>query len=568
MILQEIASFINQDKFDSVIENMTAQLGIFKLPEVRNEAMNHYAAGSAERRKLVEAYERVKKDAPHRVPLIINGKSVSGGAGTGQQRSPSKHSLVLANYQQASVEQINEAIHGALAAKHSWEAMPFNDRAAIFLKAADLISTKYRYALMAATMIGQGKNAWQAEIDAAAELIDFFRFNCKYAEEIYSQQPPMNSPTVWNRVEYRPLEGFVLAVSPFNFTAIGGNLAGAPALMGNVVIWKPSPMAVYSNYMIMEILKEAGLPDGVIQFVPGPAAEVVKAAIDSRDFACLHFTGSTHVFRKLWRDIGNNIETYRTYPRLVGETGGKNMHFVHKSANVASVVHQTVRSAFEYQGQKCSACSRAYVPDCLWPEMKSQLVAATESISVGSESDFANFMVGVINDVSFNKIKSFIEYAKSAPDAEIIVGGTCDDSVGFFVQPTIIVTTNPQFKTLTEEIFGPVLTVFVYPSGEYERYLDLAAESSPYALTGAIFAQEREAIITASARLRNAAGNFYINDKCTGAVVGQQPFGGGRASGTNDKAGSATFLTRFVSARSIKETFVPLEQYAYPSNIA
>ncbi|KAL7746484.1 1-pyrroline-5-carboxylate dehydrogenase [Sorochytrium milnesiophthora] len=543
----------------------TAQLGIFSVPAIENEPMKNYAPGSVERTKLKEALDDLQKKAPIHVPLIINGQQVKTGK-VNKQYNPSDKSQVLCTYEEADAATLQKAIEGALAARYAWESMPFADRAAIFLKAADLLAYKYRYKVMAATMLGQGKNAWQAEIDAACELSDFWRFNTKYAQEIYSQQPVKNAPGIWNRVEYRGLEGFILAVSPFNFTAIGGNLGGAPALMGNVVVWKPAPAATLSNYFVQEILMEAGMPPGVIQFVSGDAVEIVGNALKHPEMAGLHFTGSTAVFKKLWKDIGNNIETYKHYPRIVGETGGKNMHFVHRSANVANVVNQTVRSAFEYQGQKCSACSRAYIPDNLWPQVKEGLLREVAKIKVGPVTDFANFVTPVINQVAFDKIKSFIDFAKTAKDAEIIAGGKYDDSKGYFIHPTIIVTTNPHFKTMTEEIFGPVLTIYVYPADKFDEHLDLADKTSSYGLTCALFAQDRDVIVHGANKLRHTSGNFYINDKCTGAVVGQQPFGGSRASGTNDKAGAAMNLLRWTSARAIKENFLPLEDFMYPSN--
>ncbi|KAI8055096.1 Aldehyde/histidinol dehydrogenase [Syncephalis plumigaleata] len=533
------------------------QLAHFKLPQIANEPMHHYEPGSVERKKLQDAIAALRKQVPLEVPCIVNGKEIKTG-NLGKQVMPHEHKTTLCQYHQADDAVVEQAIEGALAAKAAWEAMPFNDRSAIFLKAADLLSTKYRYQVMAATMLGQGKNIWQAEIDAAAELCDFWRFSCKYAEELYQQQPPMNAGTTWNRTEYRPLEGFVYAVSPFNFTAIGGNLVSAPALMGNVVVWKPSDMAIYSNYLVYRILEEAGLPAGVVQFIPGPAPEVTKKVLASPDFASLHFTGSTHVFRHLWKEIGNNIEKYKSYPRIVGETGGKNFHVLHKSADVTNAVHQTVRAAFEYQGQKCSACSRVYVPDNLWPDFKKQLIAETNSITHGSVEDPSHFTTPVINRVAFDRIKSYIDDAKASSDVEIIAGGDYDDSVGYFIRPTVLVAKDPHYKTITEEIFGPVVTVYVYPADEYEKTLSLVNNTSQYGLT---------AVVTASNALRHAAGNFYINDKCTGAVVGQQPFGGARGSGTNDKAGSAAFLYRFVSARSIKETFVSIDKWSYPSNL-
>ncbi|KAK3811212.1 MAG: delta-1-pyrroline-5-carboxylate dehydrogenase [Benniella sp.] len=544
----------------------TATLAAFKIPAVVNEPMKSYAPGTAERAALEAAVKELRGQAPLDVPCVVDGKEVRTGI-MEKQVMPHEHKTVLCNYHNADEALVAKAIDGALAAKQDWENTPFSDRAAIFLRAADLASTKYRYKIMAATMLGQGKNAWQAEIDSAAEMIDFWRFGVKFAEELYAVQPPQNAPCTWNRTEYRPLEGFVFAVSPFNFTAIGANLAGAPVLMGNVCVWKPAPAATYASYVVYQIMKEAGLPDGVIQFIPGPAPEVVGQVLKHPEFAALHFTGSTHVFRKLWKDIGNNIENYKSYPRIVGETGGKNFHMVHKSSNVKLVVHNTIRSAFEYQGQKCSACSRAYFPDNLWPEIKAGLLEAHSRIQQGSVEDYQNFMGPVINQFSFDKIKGYIEWAKTDAESTIIAGGTYDDSKGYFVQPTIIVTTNPKSRTMTEEIFGPVLTIYVYKAEDFESTLDLVANSSAYALTGALFSQDRYATILGANKLRNAAGNFYINDKCTGAVVGQQPFGGGRASGTNDKAGSAAILSRFVSPRSIKETFVDLDDFIYPSNL-
>jgi len=543
----------------------SAQLGHFTIPAIENEPMKSYAPGSSERAKIQAALNEILSQAPYNVPLVINGQKIKSEA-QATQVNPSDKKFVLCNYSEADASTVEKAIEGAVLARLQWEEMPFADRAAVFLKAADLLAHKYRYKVMAATMLGQGKNIWQAEIDAAAELADFWRFNCKYSEEIYSQQPPKNSTGIWNRVEYRGLEGFVLSVSPFNFTAIGGNLSSAPALMGNAVVWKPAPAAILSNYFVYEILVEAGLPSGVIQWVPGDAPMVVGQCLKSPDFAGLHFTGSTAVFKKLWKDIANNIDIYKTYPRIVGETGGKNMHFVHKSADVTHVVQSTIRAAFEYQGQKCSACSRMYVPDSLWPKIKDGLLASASKIKVGSVMDPANFMTPVINQVSFDKIKSYIEYAKASKDAEIISGGKCDDSVGFFVHPTIILTKDPQFKTMVEEIFGPVLTIFVYPSNKYEETLTLADKTSAYGLTCGVFAQDRQALLFAANKLRHTAGNFYLNDKCTGAVVGQQPFGGSRASGTNDKAGAAMNLLKWVSARSIKENFIPLDEFIYPSN--
>ena len=477
---------------------------------------------------------------------------------------PSNHSQAVAEYSEADESLTKDAIKGALEVKDRWESLSFADRSAIFLKAADLLSTKYRYEVLAATILGQGKNAWQAEIDAAAELCDFWRFNCSFAEEIYAQQPRLHSQGIINRVEYRPLEGFVLAVAPFNFTAIGGNLASSPALMGNVVLWKPSASAVHSNFLIYRVLQEAGLPPGVIQFLPGSPKEVVQPALKHPEFAGLHFTGSTFVFQSLWNQISENIQFYRSYPRIVGETGGKNFHFIHESADILSAVNQTIRGAFEFQGQKCSASSKLFVPDSAWPEFKSILLSQMSQVKQGGPEDFSAFCGPVINRAAFDKIKGYIEYGKE--NSNLLFGGHCDDSKGFFIQPTIFETDNLDCKLMKEEIFGPVLTVYVYPSGEYEKYLRIVAEHGKYALTGSIFARDREAQALASELLRHAAGNFYINDKSTGAVVGQQPFGGSRLSGTNDKAGSAMNLIRWTSMRTIKENLLPLNDFRYPSN--
>ncbi|KAI0053814.1 delta-1-pyrroline-5-carboxylate dehydrogenase [Auriscalpium vulgare] len=545
---------------------MSAQLAAFKIPAVDNEPLKNYAPGSPERIALEAAVKQMEQELPFEVPLIINGKPVKTGK-IGKQLIPSDHARHLCTYHEAGEAEVAAAIDGALAAKNEWESLPWADRAAIFLKAADLVAKKYRYKLMAATILGQGKNAWQAEIDAAAELVDFFRFGVKYVEDLYAQQPPKNSPGAWNRVEYRALEGFVLAVSPFNFTAIGGNLPGTPALVGNVVVWKPSPAATYSNYIVHQILTEAGVPPGVIQFVPGPPPEVVAQAISHPSFAALHFTGSTFVFKKLWKDIAQNVDIYKSYPRIVGETGGKNFHVVHSSADVKNAVLQTVRAGFEYQGQKCSALSRLYVPSSLWTGgFKNLLLSETAKIKVGPARDFGNFLGPVIGRPAYDKILGYIKQAKEA-GGEVLIGGTGDESTGYFIQPTIILTKDPRSITMREEIFGPVITVYVYEDADFDKTLDLVDTTSDYALTGAIFASERAALLRATTRLRNAAGNVYYNEKCTGAVVGQQPFGGARASGTNDKAGSAAIFYRFVSARSIKENFVGLEEFGYPSNL-
>ncbi|KAG2156356.1 Aldehyde/histidinol dehydrogenase [Suillus clintonianus] len=548
----------------------TPQLAAFKVPAVENEPMRSYAAGTAERKGLEAALAQMQQELPFEVPCIVNGKPIRTG-NLAKQPIPSDHARHLCTYHEADESTVASAIDGALSAKAEWEAMPWNDRAAIFLRAAELVSGKYRYKLVAATMLGQGKNAWQAEIDAAAELSDFFRFGVKYVEELYAQQPPKNSAGSWNRVEYRALEGFVLAVSPFNFTAIGGNLPGAPALVGNTVVWKPSPAATYSNYLVYQILAEAGVPPGVIQFVPGPPAEVVAQAISHPSFTALHFTGSTFVFKKLWKDIAANLDKYRGYPRIVGETGGKNFHVIHKSAEIRNAALQTIRGGFEYQGQKCSALSRLYVSSSLWSSgFKDLLLSEVAKIKVGPPSDFSNFMGPVIGRPAYDKIMGFIQKAKDA-GGEVLIGGVgkahSDDSKGYFVQPTIILTKDPGSITMKEEIFGPVITVYVYDDADYEKTLELIDNTSPYALTGSIFAADRKALLTATNKLRNAAGNVYYNEKCTGAVVGQQPFGGARASGTNDKAGSISIFYRFVSARSMKENFVGLEDFQYPSNL-
>jgi len=491
------------------------------------------------------------------------------GQGTHSQPDPSDHKTSVADWSSASVSDVELAIGSALDAKSDWENLPFADRAAVFLKAADLVAGKYRYDIMAATMAGQGKNAYQAEIDAAAELVDFLRFNVQYAQDTYGHQPVHNSPGVWNRVEYRPLEGFVYAITPFNFTAIAGNLPCAPALMGNVVVWKPSPAAMASNWLLYKILLEAGLPPNVIQFVPGDAVEVTKTVLKHPEFSALHYTGSTAVFRSLYGQIANNVAEgrYVGYPRIVGETGGKNFHLLHPTADVPNAILNTVRGAFEYQGQKCSACSRAYIPSSLWSEGKHLLQSATEALKIGPPSDFTNFIGPVIHAQSFNKLKTVIDEAKSDPELELLCGGTYDDSKGYYITPTIYVTKNPHHKLMSTELFGPVLCVYVYDSS-FEEICATIDKTTAYALTGAVFSQDRYAIRQAEELLRNAAGNFYINVKCTGAVVGQQPFGGARASGTNDKAGSANLLSRFVSMRAVKEDFAAVQKIEYPSNEA
>lgn len=505
---------------------------------------------------------------------MIGGKEIKTSS-TRTQINPADHKVAVATYSQAEPHHVRSAIDSALAAKAEWESLPFADRAAVFLKAADLVSNKYRYDIMAATILGQGKNAWQAEIDAAAELCDFFRFNVKYAEELLAQQPEHHSPGVWNRVEYRPLEGFVYAVSPFNFTAIAGNLPGVPALMGNVVVWKPSDSAIASNWLLYNILLEAGLPKNVIQFVPGNPEEVTREVLAHRQFAALHYTGSTAVFRKLYGQIGAGVAEgrYQSYPRIVGETGGKNFHLIHSSADIENAVAHTVRGAFEYQGQKCSATSRLYVPASIWPKFKARLVEETEKLTVGNPWDHKNFIGPVIHAASFKKLSGAIEDARNDSELELLTGGTYDDSRGFFVQPTIYEARNPAHKLLSTELFGPILTAYVYddtkdPVGAFASACELVDSTSEYGLTGSVFASDRAAVRYAEDKLRNSAGNFYVNCKSTGAVVGQQPFGGSRASGTNDKAGSSNIISRFVSMRSIKEEFNATTRVGYPSNEA
>ncbi|KAL8712272.1 MAG: hypothetical protein Q9220_003423 [cf. Caloplaca sp. 1 TL-2023] len=541
-------------------------MATYKVPKVENENNKHYAKGSPERKGLEAAlrgYERTQD-----IPDIFGGSERKI-----VQKNPANHQHIVCRYNQPSSSAVSKAIEAALAIKPAWEAMSFADRAAIFLKAADLVSSKYRYEIMAATMVGQGKNAWQAEIDAAAELCDFFRFNVQYAQDLYAQQPVHNSSGVWNRVEYRPLEGFVYAITPFNFTAIAGNLPGAPVLMGNVCIWKPSPSAIASNYLVWKILMEAGLPPNVIQFVPGDAELVTDIVLAHKAFASLHYTGSTAVFRQLYKRIALGVAEglYRGYPRIVGETGGKNYHLIHPTADIHNAVINTVRGAFEYQGQKCSATSRAYVASSLWPQFKSSLISETKNLKIGAPQSFDRFIGPVIHAASFNKLKRVINDAQSDSELQLLVGGTYDDTYGFFIYPTIYQTTNPHHPLLSTELFGPILVIYVYDSSSsspsfWQDACTLIDATSDYALTGAVFAQDRQAIAQAESLLRHSAGNFYINCKSTGAVVGQQPFGGGRASGTNDKAGSANLLSRFVSMRAIKEDFLGAGEVGYLSN--
>lgn len=532
-----------------------------KVPSASNEPIKKYLLGSPERASLKAKLIELKKQVIE-IPLIIGGKEIKTGK-LGECRIPHDHQHLLATYHQAGTEEIAMAIEASQKAWASWSNMPWEARAAIFKRMAVLLAGPYRDVLNASTMLGQSKNVYQAEIDSACELIDFFNFNTEYMYQIYGEQPLFSPAGTWNYVQHRPLEGFVFAVTPFNFTSIAGNLPTSPALMGNVVLWKPASSAVYSAYYLMQLFKEAGLPDGVINFIPGPGSVVGPTVMKSRLLAGVHFTGSTAVFQGMWRMIGENIANYATYPRIVGETGGKDFIVVHESADVEAVATAMVRGAFEYQGQKCSAASRAYIPASIWPKIKEKYLEHVSQISMGDVEDFGNFMNAVIDKGAFNDIVSYIEYAKKSPDAEILTGGGYDDTVGYFIEPTTIVTSDPHFKTMEEEIFGPVLTIYVYDES-FSEVLRLCDGTSPYALTGAIFAQDRYAILEAMEGLKHSSGNFYINDKPTGAVVGQQPFGGSRASGTNDKAGSIFNLIRWVSQRAIKENFLPPQDYRYP----
>ena len=536
-------------------------LAISKVPVPANEPVRGYVAGSPERASLQAKLAELSASKID-MPLVIAGKDVRTGK-LGQAVMPHRHAQVLGDFHQGGATEVKSAIDAALRAQKDWAALPWEARAAVFLKAADLLAGPYRDTVNAATMLGQSKTCHQAEIDSACELIDFFRFNVAFYEQVLREQP-QSGPGMWNRLEHWPLEGFVFAVSPFNFTSIAGNLPTAPALCGNTVVWKPASTSVYSAHFLMQLFREAGLPDGVINLVSGSGADVGDPVLADPHLAGIHFTGSTKVFHQMWRTVGNNIDKYRGYPRLVGETGGKDFVIAHPSADPVALATALVRGAFEYQGQKCSAASRAYIPSNLWPTVRDALVAQVEGICMGDVADFSNFMGAVIDGASFKTQKTAIDEAKSASDAEILVGGECDDREGWFVRPTVIVTKNPSYRTLCEELFGPVLTIHVYDESKWLETLDLVDSTSPYALTGAIFSQDRYAIEQGMQRLRNAAGNFYINDKPTGAVVGQQPFGGARASGTNDNAGSILNLLRWISPRSIKETFVPARDYRYP----
>jgi len=535
-------------------------LGYFDYPAPGNEPVLNYGPGSKEKETLKKVLKELKS-TEHDIPMYIGGKEIRTGKKVAM-RPPHETAHTLGYFHEGDESHVRQAIDAALQAKEGWAALSWENRAAIFIKAADLIATKYRPYMNGTTMLGQSKNAYQAEIDAACEIIDFLRWNVHFLSEIYRQQP-VSSPGVHNRLEFRPLEGFVLAITPFNFTAIGGNLPTSAALCGNTVIWKPAYTQVFSAQMFMRVMKEAGLPDGVINliYVDGPL--LGKVCFGHKDFAGIHFTGSTAAFNHIWKTIGENVGRYRSYPRIVGETGGKDFVLAHESADPDVVATALLRGAFEYQGQKCSAASRAYIPENLAAAVKKKLIEGVKSFKMGTVEDFSNFINAVIDERSFKKIQSYIDKAKQDPKAEIWVGGECDSSKGYFIQPTVIEAKDPLFVTMCEEIFGPVLTVYVYKTGEFESTMELVNTTSPYALTGSIIAQDRQAVELAVRKLRNAAGNFYINDKPTGAVVGQQPFGGARASGTNDKAGSILNLYRWLSARTIKETFVPPTDYRY-----
>ena len=535
--------------------------GIPNIPHPRNEPILSYAPGTPERATLKAELARLSGEVAD-IPAIVGGREIRSGD-MFDVTSPHRHRQVIARAHLATADTVRAAARSAIEAQRDWAALRFEDRAAVFLRAADMLATTHRALLNGATMLGQSKTAFQAEIDAACEMIDFFRFNVAFAERLYREQPE-SSPGVWNRMEHRPLEGFVYAVTPFNFTAIGGNLPGAPVLMGNTSVWKPSHAALLSNYYTYRLLETAGLPPGVINFVPAEPVMCTATLVEEPYFAGIHFTGSTAVFRQIWHQVASRLDKYVSYPRIVGETGGKDFVVAHQSADAAAVAVGLVRGAYEYQGQKCSAASRAYIPDTLWPEVRDRMVAMIVDIKMGDVADFRNFMGAVIDRKAFDRIKGYLDQARSAPGVKVIAGGGTDDKEGWFVQPTLITTEDPKYRLMCDELFGPVMTVHVYPAGKWRETLDLVNSTSPYALTGAVFARDRAALAEASQVLRNAAGNFYLNDKPTGAVVGQQPFGGGRASGTNDKAGSILNLVRWVSPRSIKETLVSPTDYRYP----
>lgn len=536
-------------------------VGFFRVPHPYNEPVKQYAPGSVEREILLRKIAELRSEVRD-IPMFIGAKELREGEKVAI-RPPHDHQHVLGYYYKSEKRHVEQAIHAALSVKCQWESLSWEQRASIFLKAAELIAGPFRAELNAATMLGQSKNVHQAEIDSACEMIDFLRFNVQYMAEIYAQQP-MSAPGVWNRMDWRPLEGFVYALTPFNFTAIAGNLPSSCAMMGNVVVWKPSNAQIYSAYVLMKIFRKAGVPDGVINLIYPTGPDAAEVIFRHPDFAGIHFTGSTEVFQQIWKTIGNHIHTYKSYPRIVGETGGKDFVMVHSSADIMTVVTALSRGAFEYQGQKCSAASRAYIPASLWPQIKERLMADIESMSIGGPEDFSHFINAVIDEKSFDKLVGYIEASKKSDEVDIIAGGTYDKSKGYFIAPTVILTRNPRSTTMCEELFGPILTVFVYDDKNYEETLNILNDTSIYGLTGSIIAQDRYAIELATTKLRYAAGNFYINDKPTGAIVGQQPFGGSRGSGTNDKAGSMLNLLRWVSPRAIKETFVPPTDYRYP----
>ncbi len=535
--------------------------GFYRIPDPINEPIYSYAPGTPEREELQKTLKELHAST-YEVPMYIGGEQVKSNKKL-PICPPHEIKHTIGYYYQGEKSHVQKAIEAALAAKEAWENLAWEHRASIFLKAAELIATKYRMRLNAATMLGQSKNAFQAEIDSACEIADFLRFNVFYMSQIYEEQPESDAG-IWNRVEQRPLEGFVFALTPFNFTAIAGNLPSAPAMMGNTVVWKPSKTAMYSAGVLMEIFIEAGVPPGVINLVTASGPDTANIVFAHPDFAGIHFTGSTKVFQNIWKTIGENIHLYKSYPRIVGETGGKDFIFAHPSADVKALATAISRGAFEYQGQKCSAASRAYIPASLWPQVLDLVKKDLANMKMGPTTDFSNFINAVIDEASFDNLSEAIEYIKKAPDAEIVAGGNYDKSEGYFIEPTVALTSNPRFRTMEEELFGPVITVYVYDDSEVETIPQLIDTTSPYALTGCVLAQDRYAIAWATKALRNSAGNFYINDKPTGAVVGQQPFGGGRGSGTNDKAGSAINLLRWVSPRTIKETFVPATDYRYP----
>ncbi|HIC30999.1 MAG TPA: L-glutamate gamma-semialdehyde dehydrogenase [Flavobacteriaceae bacterium] len=535
--------------------------GFFNVPIAVNEPVKSYAPGSPEREAVLKAYKEMINTTVD-VPMYINGKDVTTG-NTRTMSPPHDHKHIVGTYHLAEKKHVEEAISTALEARKTWANMPWEQRAGIFLKAAELIAGPYRAKINAATMIAQSKTIHQAEIDSACELIDFLRFNVQYMTDIYHDQPESTSDA-WNRLEYRPLEGFTYAVTPFNFTAIAGNLPSCMALMGNVVVWKPSDSQIYSAKVVMDVFKEAGVPDGVINVVFGDPVMITDTVLDSPDFSGLHFTGSTFIFKELWKKIGNNIHNYKTYPKIVGETGGKDFIVAHKTANPKQVATAIVRGAFEFQGQKCSAASRAYISESIWDQVKDYVVEDVKSFKMGSPEDMSNFFTAVIHEGSFDKLANYIDQAKADDNVVVVVGGNYDKSKGYFIEPTVLLTTDPKYTTMQEELFGPVITIYVFKDDQFSETLELVDGTSEYALTGAILAQDRYAIVEATKALQNCAGNFYINDKPTGAVVGQQPFGGARASGTNDKAGSALNLLRWVSPRMIKETFVTPTDYRYP----